>query len=136
MGVVDECNFVVGWDPRPDWNPTADTYDERMDRVDCLGWAAQELDQSHPIRAWGIGADERFGYLARRLLSWRRQTELPPSGEVIAVYTRNGDPQHVALRLDDGRWSSKLGIWGVIVHERLESLSMYGPVTHFYVRVV
>lgn len=120
---------------KPDWNPTPDTYDERMDRVDCLGWAAQELDQSRPIHAWPNGAEERFRYLDQRLTTWRRETELPPSGEVIAVYSKNGSSQHVALRLDDGRWSSKLGIWGVIVHDRLESLSRaYGTVTHFYVR--
>lgn len=51
--------------------------------------------------------------------------------EKVAIYALRGDPTHAARQLSDGRWTSKLGIYGDdIEHETLEALEggTYGTV--------
>ena len=55
--------------------------------------------------------------------------ELEAGSEKVAVFARDGIPNHVSRQLSDGRWTSKLGQREDIVHE-LHALSgeIYGSV--------
>lgn len=57
--------------------------------------------------------------------------------QAIALYEKDGEFAHVAVRLPDGRWSSKLGTWEDIEHDTLEVLSgpLYGAPRAFMKRV-
>jgi hypothetical protein len=53
----------------------------------------------------------------------------PESGmEKIVLYTRNGYPTHATRLLENGNWTSKLGIWEDIQHVNLDCLNgpLYG----------
>jgi len=54
--------------------------------------------------------------------------------EKIAIYVRNGEPQHAARQLANGRWTSKLGAGIDIIHDKLgdfPSSAPYGPCTAY-----
>jgi hypothetical protein len=55
--------------------------------------------------------------------------ELEPGSEKVAIYTKDGEPTHMALQRPSGQWTSKCGDWEDIVHtlEGLEG-SDYGSV--------
>ncbi len=40
----------------------------------------------------------------------------------VAIYVNDGGPQHAALQLESGRWTSKLGSLEDIEHDTLEAL--------------
>ena len=57
--------------------------------------------------------------------------EMEPDFEKVAFFARpDGTPEHAARQLDDGRWTSKLGLLQNIEHHTLGDLSdnTYGTV--------
>ena len=59
--------------------------------------------------------------------------ELEVGFEKVAIFAwDDGQPTHVARQLENGRWTSKLGNWEDIEHQKLHALggtaSMYGVV--------
>ena len=67
---------------------------------------------------------------------FRPPDDVDPDADLVAIYTdRNGIPTHVARRLPDGLWTSKLGRLEDITHE-LSGLEgdLYGSVAVFLSR--
>jgi hypothetical protein len=64
--------------------------------------------------------------------------DLEPGFQKIAIYTYNGEPQHVARQEEDGMWKSKLGDWEDIKHELegLENPNYYGVVEQILKRPI
>ena len=64
-----------------------------------------------------------------------KHSDLEPGFEKIALYVRDGEPEHAARQLPDGRWTSKLGK-GVDVSHTLAGLEgpLYGQVVSFMKR--
>ncbi len=55
----------------------------------------------------------------------------------VALYAKNGTPTHAARQLDNGKWTSKLGVWEDIEHDLPEGVggsSEYGDVVAFFQR--
>lgn len=68
-------------------------------------------------------------------------SQLERGFEKIALYTRNGEPMHVARQRPDGTWTSKLGPKIDIGHHGLHEFppelhvaALYGSATHFFRR--
>ena len=57
-------------------------------------------------------------------------------GECVAVYAKAGVPTHVAKRLPDGRWSSKLGGNVLVTHATPHGVEgpLYGDVVRYLSR--
>ena len=53
-----------------------------------------------------------------------------PGYDKVALYARDGEWQHAARQLEDGRWTSKLGPFEDITHPSLQDLAgeLYGSV--------
>ena len=70
---------------------------------------------------------------------WIRQVLPPPTGDVIALFCTNDAsagpaPQHVARKVADDWWESKLGRFHRIVHRLAEiECPTYGCVHSYYV---
>jgi hypothetical protein len=64
--------------------------------------------------------------------------DIEPGFKKIAIYTYNGEPQHVAIQEEDGMWKSKLGDWEDIRHELegLENPHYYGVVQQILKRPI
>ena len=102
----------------------------------CVGWTVDRLDAFLWPPAWFSGDpfDAFDAFYASH--GFARAADSPPSGDVIAVYGRPGEPLHVARRVladADGWWESKLGRSVRIVH-RLRDLDggVYGHVLCYY----
>jgi hypothetical protein len=110
---------------------------EASDEYNCAGWAVNPADPGlwwpmpgQPEYYWPPGARrdntleafvEGFGTLGYEVCD---NADLEPGFEKIAVYALHGDsPQHVALQLPDGRWTSKLGDDEDIEHTTLHALT-------------
>lgn len=52
--------------------------------------------------------------------------EREPGFEKIVVFAEDGEPLHVAVQLEDGRWTSKLGLHEDIVHPTPDALTSPG----------
>jgi len=62
------------------------------------------------------------------LLGWEvcDSVEVEAGYEKVAIYADiDGEPQHVARQLEDGRWTSKLGDLEDIEHEMLEDVASH-----------
>lgn len=53
--------------------------------------------------------------------------ELEPGTEKVCLYVADGEFTHVAVQLDNGWWSSKLGQGNDISHQELDSLCAGRP---------
>lgn len=114
------------------------------DEYNCIAWAAHVVDDRwwpHPNSAdafwpiaWRDPADKDCFIEA-----FRDYGNYEPCGndfslesgfEKVALYiAANGDPQHMARQLADGKWTSKCGVFGWdIVHQTVHGLegSEYG----------
>ena len=70
-----------------------------------------------------MGRVENVVELYRRLGFARCETPDFEGGfEKVAIYESSGRFQHAALQLEDGRWTSKLGIHEDVEHATLETL--------------
>lgn len=83
-----------------DWTQPGDTDDVAGARPYYLDWALEIL------AAAGL----------------ERTAILPAQGEALAVFATDDQFTHVARRLPNGRWTSKLGDWEDIEHADLECL--------------
>lgn len=97
--------------------------DCRWDPVDPDGYWPDGVPRELTLDAF-IKAYQSIGYECCD----NRDLEL--GFQKIAIYTYNGEPQHVARQEEDGMWKSKLGDWEDIKHELagLENPNYYGVV--------
>jgi hypothetical protein len=91
----------------------------------CFAWALHvsdewvEPDEPNPLR---IFTDAGFVELG--------DGAVEPGWDAVALYADTEGITHAARRLDDGRWTSKLGSWEDIEHESPDDLAggLYGEV--------
>jgi hypothetical protein len=109
----------------------------RTPNYNCIAWAAG--DEQHWWEPLGLGGYYWPPGIPREytrdayILAFRRQgyrecgdASLDDGYEKIALFfDRNGMPTHAARQLPDGNWTSKLGAWEDIQHDRLEAVE--GP---------
>jgi hypothetical protein len=106
-------------------------------RYNCIAWAAGLADlwwwpeqDSYWPREWRTQSlaefTEVFASLGYEVCESR---ELESGFEKVAIYTRSGEPKHMARQLPSGLWTSKCGDFEDITHtlEALEG-SGYGRV--------
>lgn len=114
----------------------------------CIAWAAncttcrwwpdeygflywpEDVAREETIPAF-IAAFETLGY------EKCNDGTLEPGYEKVALFADFfKNPTHMARQLDDGRWTSKLGDWEDIEHEKVEDVSgkPYGEVVCFMCR--
>ena len=127
--------------PNLNWSEYEVTSDESL-VYNCIAWAAGDSTQR-----WGPNTDDYWPQTAPReatLESFRAvfeglgyqecpTRELEVGFEKVAIFVDDdGQPTHVARQLENGNWTSKLGTWEDIEHQKLDSLvgtaSMYGTV--------
>jgi hypothetical protein len=119
----------------PNLNPSEDRItSDASDAYNCVAWAVGETE-----RVWERGSPRPSfwpgGVAGASVRGWMRVFELQgyevchtpdrePGYEKIAIYvSRDGSvPNHVARQLEDGGWTSKLGLLEDIRHGRLEAL--------------
>jgi len=112
----------------------------------CIAWAAGDNTQwwecyehgpvNSPGYYWPPGA--KFGDSTEALVSayetlgyWVCQnSDFEQGYEKVALYALDGEWKHAARQLPEGSWTSKLGEWEDVRHERPEdaSGSIYGNV--------
>lgn len=82
-----------------------------------------DIEQAETIKSW----IEVYGLHGFCVCD---SSELKLDTEKVAFYVKDGEPQHVARQLDDGRWISKLGRREDIEHNTLHALEgdEYGTV--------
>ena len=91
----------------------------------CVAWALGSID------AWIQPADDEtgspplfmdwvIGVLGAR--GFVPVNALPESGDALAVFATAEQFTHIARRLENGRWTSKLGDWEDIEHNDLNCL--------------
>ena len=97
--------------------------DCRWDPIDPDGYWPDGVPRELTLDAF-IKAYQTIGY------ECCDNCHLEPGFQKIAIYTYNGEPQHVARQEEDGMWKSKLGDWEDIKHELegLENPHYYGVV--------
>jgi hypothetical protein len=95
----------------------------RWDPVDPDGYWPDGVPRELTLDAF-IKAYQTLGY------ECCNNSDLEPGFQKIAIYTYNGEPQHIARQEEDGMWKSKLGDWEDIKHELegLENPHFYGVV--------
>ena len=116
----------------------------QTEKYNCIAWAAndqknwwwpiysghwpQEAPRENTVRAFIIA----YGLIGYSVCD---NGDLELGFEKIALYTLNGEPSHAARQLNNGNWTSKLGIWEDIEHT-LEGLTgnFYGVVAQFFKR--
>lgn len=145
----DQADLEAYW-PRLASDPYNIT-SRRSRKYNCVAWVAEDLTQWwEPEDRGGFfwppglpkGDFSLDNYLAAfRTLGFERCADgtLTPDIEKIAVFIDESEFTHVAIQLDDGWWSSKLGHFNDLSHERLESLlrgrpQRYGEVFLFMAR--
>ncbi len=104
-------------------------------RYNCVAWALEITDQwwSHDrewldsiprsLEAWALTQlFEAFGYAICHI------HEREAGYEKVALYALDGQWQHAARQLEDGRWTSKLGPFEDITHPSPQDLTgeVYG----------
>ena len=109
----------------------------------CIAWAYEVSDKrmwpGTPDYYWPsklAGVDE-IGTLIQLYLDNgyenSKSGELEEGYKKIAIYVNQEGPQHAALQLESGRWTSKLGGMQDIEHDTLVGLegALYGKATVF-----
>ena len=109
------------------------------DNYNCIAWAIGETDRwwshidpyywpSSAPKSPSIGALEDV-FLG---LGFEKceDAELESGFDKVALFVNNGRWSHAAKQLDDGSWTSKLGVFQDIEHKALETLTgtYYGEV--------
>lgn len=115
-------------------------------RYNCIAWAFKDMQRFWwpnqpgrtywPISTVGLTVTEAFEKWFS-VDGWVEcvDGELEPGFEKIALYTLNGEPQHAARQLADGRWTSKLGENIDLSHDISElDGPAYGKPTRFFRR--
>ena len=114
--------------------------EEASGEYNCIAWAlgisSQNWDCRDPDGYWppSLPRNHWIGTVIQLFAdegySLSDSDALEPGYEKIAIYAFVGQFTHVARQLEDGRWSSKLGIREVITHPSPASLSggYYGNV--------
>lgn len=111
-------------------------------RYNCVAWAAGD-----DARRWWPGVPdyywpdtapqeetvEAFQAVFEAMGYRVCATAEPETGfEKVAIFAKDGFPTHAARQLANGNWSSKLGRWQDIEHQRLNALaggaSIYGDI--------
>ena len=115
----------------------------RSRRYNCVAWISQDQSrwwepQERGGFYWPEGLPKEDFSLANYLAAFRTlgfercaDGALTDGVEKIAVYVDDaGEFTHVAVQLDDGWWSSKLGHFNDVSHQGLESLLRGRPLTY------
>ncbi len=109
----------------------------------CLAWAMEELQHRWDPNSyyWPYGVPREVTMEAfiqafeTRGYEVCEKPDLEPGIQKIAIYVdENGDPTHAARQLENGVWTSKLGDYEDVEHEKLESLRDYGRVARYMKR--
>ena len=93
------------------------------DRYNCFAWVLRLTN------TWvEPNEDDPLALFRESGFSNASDAELAPGWEHVAVYADEQGVTHAALQLPSGRWTSKLGSWEDIEHERPDSLRgpLYG----------
>lgn len=112
---------------------------EPDDNYNCIAWAVGETDRwwSHvDPYYWPSNAPKSssIGALVEVFLGEGyencKDSELEPRFEKVALFAESGQWRHAARQLEDGTWTSKLGVFQDIEHKSLETLTgtYYGEV--------
>ena len=113
--------------------------EQSSERYNCIAYAAGDTSQlwwPDEIGYWPPWAtnDERIDSLKEAFAGLEYEQcddgDIEDGYEKVALYEDQGDFQHAALQMPNGRWRSKMGQGPVIEHRSPESLSggMYGDV--------
>ncbi len=116
---------------------------QETDNYNCIAWAYEvsnkrmwpgDLDSFWPPRV--TGGDELEAIIQLYLDSGYEKCESGESEEgykKVAIYVNGEGPQHAALQLESGLWTSKLGDLQDIQHDTLQGLEgeEYGNATLF-----
>ena len=135
---------IADYFPRLGVNDSEKTSPE-ADRYNCIAWAAgndTEWWEPSPDGVWPSDAPyaPTIEALTRVYASLGYEVCLDGSLETgyekIAIYGHDGEYEHAARQLPDGRWTSKLGPNEDIVHVNAECLTggIYGELAHFMKR--
>ncbi|MBI4284380.1 MAG: hypothetical protein HY670_00560 [Chloroflexi bacterium] len=113
------------------------------DEYNCIAWAYEvsnkwmwpgALDYYSP---YGLTRSDDLAALVQLYLGEgyaKCEHGEPEEGyKKVAIYVNQEGPQHAALQLESGKWTSKLGDWEDIRHDTLEALEgqEYGKATIF-----
>jgi len=102
------------------------------DEYNCVAWAYEVSNRKmwpgHQDYYWpsGVAGKDELGTVLQLYLD--KGYEKCQSGErevgykKVAIYVKQDRPKHVALQLDSGHWTSKLGDYEDIEHDTLEGL--------------
>ncbi len=111
------------------------------DDYNCLAWVLglthQWIDpydhQTWPGKYWPPGIPEVWSIATtREILAQNGYMEettsqgLEPEWEKVAIFAKSHDELHFARQLDNGKWTSKLGIQIDIEHDDLDCLTGIG----------
>jgi hypothetical protein len=101
------------------------------DRYNCIAWAAGDVtrwwwpddDSYWPATVERVHSLDAF-LAAFQTLGYQpcADASLQPGVEKIAVYGDGSGPLHAARQLEDGSWTSKLGPYEDIRHDKLEGV--------------
>jgi hypothetical protein len=111
----------------------------------CIAWAAQDMrrfwwptypgfwPESAPREETLEAFDAAYASLGYEVCA---SGDLEESFQKIALYIKEGKPQHAARQLPTGRWTSKLGK-SIDIQHGLKDLEgkLYGQVVRFYRRM-
>jgi hypothetical protein len=113
------------------------------ENYNCIAWAYEVSDKrmwpGTPDYFWPfgvIGTDELEMIIQLYLDAGYEKcenSELEEGYKKVAIYVNQEGPQHAALQLKSGRWTSKLGSMQDIEHDNLEALEgeYYGRASVF-----
>jgi hypothetical protein len=117
-------------------------------RYNCIAWAADDSSawwepDPDDTYYWPVGAPRNYTMLAFIEAFRTKGYEICESGSIetgfekVALYANTeGEPQHAARQLRNGKWTSKLGPHEDIEHTTLECLNgdLYGRPVLYLVR--
>ncbi len=113
------------------------------DNYNCIAWAYEVSNKrmwpGTPDYYWpsGVTGPDELATLVQLYLDEgyeKCESGEPEEGyKKVAIYVNQEGPQHAALQLDSGRWTSKLGDLQDIQHDTLKALEgkEYGKATVF-----
>ena len=139
LQVVEDANAIEGWFP----NLAGSGYEitsAASDEYNCIAWAVGVTtpwwgfqnpgDYWPPSLPRNYRIDTLMQLFAGQGYSLCEDEVLEPGFEKIAIFAFVGQFTHVARQLEDGQWTSKLGILETITHRSPADLSdgVYGNV--------
>ena len=101
----------------------------------CAAWAAGEMNQWWEPRYFWPVADEFGLRKAFEQLGFVRVSKeaITDIGDTVVLYSLGIDDTHIARRLSNGLWTSKLGKWQDIEHDSPEAVAggVYGEIVDY-----